>query len=109
MDNKIIFVLNNIGEDVKKMKKFIAFFLILLSLTFGFKLSAYEISKTDKVYVGGEAIGIKLHSGIEVVGTFGVLNDSNIIKPWENTGLREGDYIISLNNINVNEQQVLNS
>lgn len=83
------------------MKKFIAFFLILLSLTFGFKLSAYEISKTDKVYVGGEAIGIKLHSGIEVVGTFGVLNDSNIIKPWENTGLREGDYIISLNNIDV--------
>lgn len=83
------------------MKKYIAFLLILLSLTFGFKISAYEISKTDKLYVGGEAIGIKLHSGIEVVGTFGVLDNSSIIKPWENTGLKEGDYIVSLNNVDV--------
>ena len=83
------------------MKKFVAFLLLFLSLSFGIKVSAYEISKNDKLYVGGEAIGIKLHSGIEVVGTFGVINNSNIIKPWENTGLREGDYIISLNDKDV--------
>lgn len=65
------------------------------------KALAYEISKDDKIYVSGEPIGIRLETGIEVVGTFGVVVDGNIIKPWEACRIKEGDKIISLSNEDV--------
>lgn len=80
------------------MKKIVISIFIFITFIFGIKINAYNLNKNDKVYVGGEAIGIKLHNGIEVVGTFGVVNDNKIYKPWDKTGLREGDYIVSLYN-----------
>lgn len=80
------------------MKRIIISIFIFIAFIFGIQIRAYDLSKNDKVYVGGEAIGIKLHNGIEVVGTFGVTNNNKIYKPWDKTGLREGDYIVSLYN-----------
>ncbi len=80
------------------MKKIIISMIIFITFIFGIKIKAYNLSKDDKIYVGGEAIGIKLHNGIEVVGTFGVINNKKIYKPWDKTGLKEGDYIVSLHN-----------
>ena len=63
------------------MKKIIISMIIFITFIFGIKIKAYNLSKDDKIYVGGEAIGIKLHNGIEVVGTFGVINNKKIYKP----------------------------
>ena len=83
------------------MKKLIVF-LFLASIFFaGFEVYAYDISKDDTLYIGGESVGIKLNNGIYVVGTFGIENNGVIYKPWADAGLREGDRIISLNGVDV--------
>lgn len=69
---------------------------ILVFIIFPIRALAYDISKDDKIYVGGQAIGIRLECGIEVVGTFGVVIDGKIVRPWEKSRLREGDKIIEL-------------
>ncbi|MDE6584478.1 MAG: SpoIVB peptidase, partial [Anaeroplasmataceae bacterium] len=85
------------------MKKIIAFFSILFVL-FGFiNANAYELSKDDKIYVGGQSIGIKLNTGVVVVGSYGILEDGKIHKPWETAGIVEGDQIISLNHTQITD------
>ncbi len=79
------------------MKKIIAFLFILGSFFIGIHVLAYDINKNDKVYVSGESIGIKLNSGVEVVGTFGIKVGNKVYKPWEESGITEGDKIISFN------------
>lgn len=80
------------------MKKIIAFLFILNSFLIGIHVLAFDISKNDKIYVSGESIGIKLNSGVEVVGTFGIKVGNKVYKPWEESGITEGDKIIELNN-----------
>lgn len=80
------------------MKKKIIFIVFLLLFFVGIKVNAYDICKNDKIYVSGEPIGIKLNTGVEVVGTFGIKNNSKVEKPWEQSGIREKDKIIELNN-----------
>lgn len=85
------------------MKKIIAFFSILFVL-FGFiNANAYELSKDDKIYVGGQSIGIKLNTGVVVVGSYGILEDGKIHKPWETAGIVEGDQIISLDHTQITD------
>lgn len=79
------------------MKKLYIFLAILGFFFIGIHVFAYDINKNDKIYVSGESIGIKLNSGVEVVGTFGIKVDGSIVKPWEECGITEGDKIISLN------------
>lgn len=83
------------------MKKIITFLMITFLLIFNINVFAYDLNKNDKIYVSGESIGIKLNCGIEIVGTFGINKDNKILKPWEEAGLCEGDKIISLNKIKV--------
>ncbi len=60
------------------MKKLIAF-ISMLFLSLGlFTANAYELSKDDKIYVGGQAIGIKLNTGVLVVGSYGILENGKI-------------------------------
>lgn len=81
------------------MKKILFFFILLFSLSFVKNVHAYEFnSETDKVYLGGETVGIKLNTGVSVVKTFGVINGIEVIKPWEDSGITENDIIISYNN-----------
>ena len=56
--------------------------------------------KCKKVVPVGNAIGLKLYTkGVLVVGMNEVENEENqAIKPYENTGIVEGDMIISVNN-----------
>lgn len=81
----------------EKMKKLSGFLILFLFLFIGIRVCAFDLSKSDKIYVSGEAIGIKLNSGVEVVGTFAIKSDGKLYKPWEECGLTEGDKIISLN------------
>lgn len=85
------------------MKKLIAFISMLLLSLGIFSASAYEMSKNDKIYVGGQAIGIKLNTGVIVVGSYGILEDGKIYKPWESAGIQEGDQITSLNQTKITD------
>lgn len=85
------------------MKKIIAFFSILFVLFGVINANAYELSKNDKIYVGGQSIGIKLNTGVVVVGSYGILEDGKIHKPWEEAGIVEGDQIVSLNHTQITD------
>lgn len=84
------------------MKKIFAFVLILFGLLFGPTVKAYEMSIEDKIYVGGQPIGIKLNSGVEVVGTYAIYEGSTIHKPWDEAGIIDGDKIVELNGFSIN-------
>lgn len=89
------------------MKKIIVFISMLL-LTLGlFQANAYELSKDDKIYVGGQAIGIKLNTGVVVVGSYGILENGKIYKPWSDAGIQEGDQIIRLNQMEITDTKSL--
>lgn len=79
------------------MKKIITFIILLFTCLGFFTASAYEMNKNDKIYVGGQSIGIKLNSGVIVIGTYGILEEGKVYKPWQDAGLTEGDQIITLN------------
>ncbi len=89
------------------MKKIITFISILFIFFSFFKVNAYELPKNEKIYVGGQSIGIKLNTGVVVVGTYGILEDGKISKPWEEANILEKDQIISLNNNKVTDVKSL--
>ena len=91
---------------MKKISKIIisiAFSLILIVL-----LNVNIKAETcNKVYLGGENIGIKLNTGIEVVGKYEVDTKDGKIAPWKNTNIRKGDVILNIEGIKVNSNQNL--
>lgn len=89
------------------MKKIIAFMLTLFTFFGIFSASAYELNKTDKLYVGGQSIGIKLNTGVVIVGSYGIYTDGKLYKPWEEAGLAEGDQITKLNNNEIKDTKSL--
>ena len=74
-----------------------------------FTVFAYEIDKDDKIYVGGESIGIKLNTGVTVIGADGIYEEFKLYKPWYEAGIKEGDKIVSLNGKNVTETNLNNN
>ena len=91
------------------MKKIIVI-ISLLMLIFGiYDAYAYDLNKNDKIYVGGEAIGIKLNTGVTVIGMYGIYENGKIYKPWEEANISQGDKIIELNGEEVtNIESLLN-
>lgn len=79
------------------MKKLLLFLTMVFAFFGLFSASAYELNKNSKIYVGGQAIGIRLNNGVSVVGSFGIYENGNLYKPWEEAGISEGDQITSLN------------
>lgn len=94
---------------MKTLKKviflFVLFFLYIITLsknympkTIAVKGEELRISDIQVIPIG-EVVGIKLYtSGVLVVGTSRIESeDGKIYKPYENTGIKEGDAIISVN------------
>ena len=80
------------------MKKILFFFLFVFTFLFTKNVYAYDFNtEVDKVYLGGETVGIKLNTGVSVVKTFGIVDGVEVIKPWENAKIVENDIIISYN------------
>ena len=104
---------------MKTLKKifilFVLIFLYMFVLTRGYypetiAVKGEEIKISDiQVIPVGEVIGIKLYtSGVLVVGTSEVEGiDGQKNKPYANTGIQEGDSIISVNDIIVNNTEEL--
>ena len=77
------------------MKKIIFSFLLMFIIVFTKEVSAYTLnSETDKVYLGGETVGIKLNTGVKVIKTYAIVDGINLIKPWEEAGIKEDDVIL---------------
>lgn len=84
---------------------------ILLSFTLFFlivTISNLNISaSTNKVYLGGENIGIKLNTGIEIIGKYEVETEQGKIKPWLSSNVEKGDTILSIDGVKVSSNQSL--
>lgn len=79
----------------KKLKNTSCLLLLTLTLLFPINIHAYS----DYIIAGGENIGIELNSsGIIVVGTYNIRN----LSPAKDAGLKNGDKIIAINDIKVN-------
>ena len=68
-----------------------------------------EVLEQIEVIPSGEIVGIKLYTnGVLVVGTTSIEgNDGKIYKPFENTGIQEGDSIIEINGVSINSTKEL--
>ena len=54
------------------MKKIIILIVLLSTLFLTSPLYAYTINKDDPIYVSGETIGIKIDTGVFVLGTYDI-------------------------------------
>lgn len=87
---------------MKKIIFFIIFLCFCLTLTL-------NVHANNDVYVipGGESIGLKIETGIEVVGKYTVQTNNGKKNPWLNSKIDVGDYIIKINDINVSNNEML--
>ena len=84
---------------MKKLNKILTFVVIVLALFGIFKINTY--ANSDKLVVlGGENIGIKLNTGVTVIGKYEVETEDGKLKPWRNSDIEINDIIISVNNLN---------
>ena len=58
-------------------------------------------TKKDKVYLGGETVGLKLNTGVMVSKTFAIVDGVNLLKPWADADVRENDIIVSYNDVKI--------
>ena len=88
------------------MKKIIIF-IITLSLLFSIQLKVSANTSSTYVIPGGESIGLKIDTGIEVVGKYTVETNDGKKNPWLNSQIEVGDYIVKINNISVKDNNDL--
>lgn len=82
-------------------------FILLLVFVLGLSTNVY--AKTYQYVVpGGDAIGLKLDTGIYVAGKYQVTSDKCKLSPWKNSDIEEGDHILSCNGISVLKTSDLN-
>lgn len=84
--------------------------IIIVFLLFTFLLSNGIIYANDYQYVipGGDAIGLKLDTGVYVAGKYQVNSKYSKLSPWKNSDIEEGDHIISCNGISILKTTDLN-
>ena len=83
------------------MKKRFKILTILLFLAIIFTSLKVEASTNKYVYLGGDSIGIKMNTGVYVVGKYQVQNGKTKICPWEKSDIQNGDRIDSINGIKI--------
>ena len=67
-----------------------------------------NVVKDDEYYVGGDLLGFSLQSrGVILVGGNFIITENGIEKPFEDSNLKTGDIILSMNDIPVNSVETL--
>lgn len=86
--------------------KRIIFFIIFLCFCLTLNLN---IKANNDIYVipGGESIGLKIETGVEVVGKYSVQTNSGKKNPWANSKIDVGDYIVKVNDVSVSNNEGL--
>ena len=85
----------------KSFRKICLFFIILLTFITITSVNSNKIyaAKDNSVILGGHTIGIKLDTGIYVVGKYEVKSENNeTLSPWKNSDIEVGDKITYFNN-----------
>lgn len=85
------------------MKRIFIIFIALLALFITKNTFACEY-----IYVSGSSIGLKLNTNVEVLGTFGVNTESEVLKPWDNL-IYEHDILKEINNEQISSASFLES
>ena len=49
-----------------------------------------------EVQLGGDTIGIKINTNVEIVGKYEINVNNQKVKPWINSNIEEGDFIYSI-------------
>lgn len=84
------------------MKKIIFSFILIILLLFTKEAKAYTLdSEKDQVYLGGDTVGLKLNTGVKVSKTFAIIDGINLLKPWEEAGIKEDDIILYYNDMKI--------
>lgn len=86
-----------------KRKFFKTFIFVLCMLLFGLTLNVKSLANsTDKtVILGGNTIGLKIETGVVVVGKYQVQTASKKVSPWKNSDILDGDKIIAFNDTSI--------
>ena len=99
------------------MKKTLKISLLFLIFTFLFAFFVPNNTKVvavsndqylGKVQLGGDTIGIQIKTKVEIVGKYEVVVEDKKIKPWENSDIKEEDYIYSIDNVIISSNKELN-
>lgn len=87
------------------MKKII-FFIIFLCFCLTISIN---IKANNDIYVmpGGESIGLKIETGVEIVGKYTVSTNDGKKNPWQKSNIEIGDYIEKVNDYNVENNESL--
>ena len=89
---------------MKKILKTLTIFIMLLVTISLFRVQA---SSKQYVYLGGDSIGLKMNTGVYVVGKYEVQTKSGKVSPWQNSNINVGDTIEKINGIKVDTNKQL--
>lgn len=82
-----------LGDE--QMKRLFIFLLAIICL-----FLTKNVWAANYIYVSGSSIGIKLNTDVEVLGTFGVNTENDVLKPWDNL-IYEHDILKKVNGENI--------
>ncbi len=86
------------------MKKSLKFLNLILIIIFCFSFNLFKVGYADEnLYIGGMPAGFSLNTkGVEVVGICDVITENGLVSPLKNSGIQEGDVILSINGYEIN-------
>lgn len=90
-----------------KIRKVTIGLLILIMFFSLIPLNSVYAGNDNYVYLGGENIGIKLNTGVTIVGKYEVDTEKGKEKPWKNSNIETGDEILTLDGLKVIDNQNL--
>lgn len=78
-------------------------FLLLFSVTVILSNTVFASADTEKVYLGGMPAGFSIEqNGAHVIGLCDVLTENGVETPSKDAGLKVGDIILSIDDVNTN-------
>ncbi len=92
---------------MKLIKKIFLTFFLICTLIFSINISSVKASSGIYVIPGGEAIGIKLETGVYVAGKFEVETKNGKKAPWQKSDIEVGDKILEIDNRIINSNKDL--
>lgn len=85
---------------LKRIKIITSVILLMIICVFLNSSNAYA-HENKYVVLGGEAIGLKIETGVFVAGKYQVNGKNSKFSPWKNSDLEEGDAILEFNGAKV--------
>lgn len=93
--------LKNSGENMKTKLKLLSI-VFAVSFIFSFSINNRALAD-DSVYLGGMTAGFSLYTqGVEIIGICDVITENGLVSPLKNTGIKEGDIITKINDVDIN-------